>query len=635
MNTLLRNTLLILLCAAAFAPALRADDSGPPENELIAVLNGANAGWEAKYQACYNLRRMGTAASVPALAALLDDEHLSHMARYALEPLDAPEAGEALRAALDSVSDAHKIGIMTTLGVQRDTAAVTQIAALAQSDDTAVAEAALAALGRIGGTDAIAALLGMSGEADRKHPMATGAALLDAATRSEDDHAPLFEQLMDESWPEAIRLGAFRALAHAKPGQSPKHIQAALTGSNVHLRDFAAQLVAEVGGPKLTKRYAKLLAELPDEGKLALLRGLANRGDAEARRAVLAQLRKGSAPVKLAAMQALGSIGTPEDVPLLAKNLEGDADTADYARKSLTTLRVDGIDEALAGAIEGSSAVVEAGLLGILAERGAPQALTVAIDALDSDAAVVRVAALETVSQLGTAEQAPSAIGLLDDSDTGASEVAAKALGRICAREGDAALAPIKDALTSASPAVAAVLVRNLGRIGTPDALAALTPAIDSEHAEVSDAALATLAEWPGQEARPQLLALAKAGGDAREDALKGFVRLARAEPDAGQKVAALSEASALAQTKQERWMILAAWGTLPDPAALAALSKDLDDEEVANEAASALMNIAPELAKRDDAARKAVAEALERVVNQTKSQAIRDRASSLLKDLR
>ena len=67
---------------------------------------------------------IGTAESVPALAALLPDKDLSHMARYALERIPAPEAGAALRDALPKLSGALKVGVIGSLGVRRDAASV-------------------------------------------------------------------------------------------------------------------------------------------------------------------------------------------------------------------------------------------------------------------------------------------------------------------------------------------------------------------------------------------------------------------------------------------------------------------------------------------------------------------------------
>ena len=44
-------------------------------------------------------------------------------------------------------------------------------------------------------------------------------------------------------------------------------------------RDMASQIVAETPGQEATKRYAESLARLPVDGQVALLRGLAGRGD--------------------------------------------------------------------------------------------------------------------------------------------------------------------------------------------------------------------------------------------------------------------------------------------------------------------------------------------------------------------
>src|SRR6266566_4130637 len=56
------------------------------QQKLIRVLM-SDASAQAKDAACAQLKRIGTASSVPALSALLLDENLSHSARYALEPM--------------------------------------------------------------------------------------------------------------------------------------------------------------------------------------------------------------------------------------------------------------------------------------------------------------------------------------------------------------------------------------------------------------------------------------------------------------------------------------------------------------------------------------------------------------------
>ena len=116
------------------------------ETRLAAVLK-TEASRAAKDVVCRALKTIGTAASVPALAALLADEKLSHMARYALERIPAPEAGQALRTALPKVTGKLKIGMISSLGVRGEEASLAPLQALLADSDAAVAQAAAHALG--------------------------------------------------------------------------------------------------------------------------------------------------------------------------------------------------------------------------------------------------------------------------------------------------------------------------------------------------------------------------------------------------------------------------------------------------------------------------------------------------------
>jgi HEAT repeat protein len=112
----------------------------------------------AKDFVCRKLMLIGTAASVPALSALVGDKDLSHMARYALERIPSKEAAAALCEAAGKLSGALKIGAISSLGSRGDNEAVSVLAGLVGDGDAAVAKAAAAALGAIGTSDAAAAL---------------------------------------------------------------------------------------------------------------------------------------------------------------------------------------------------------------------------------------------------------------------------------------------------------------------------------------------------------------------------------------------------------------------------------------------------------------------------------------------
>ena len=149
-------------CAAVEAEVRKATPPEYPalEARLLAVLKSPDATGDCKNFVCRQLATAGSPVCVPAVAPLLLDEKTSHMARFALEPNLSPAAGAALRAALPQVKGKLLVGVISSIGVRRDAQAVEALAALVVSDDSAVAMAAIAAIGNIGVGDAIKALEG-------------------------------------------------------------------------------------------------------------------------------------------------------------------------------------------------------------------------------------------------------------------------------------------------------------------------------------------------------------------------------------------------------------------------------------------------------------------------------------------
>lgn len=134
-------------------PAARKD----LEERLIAVLK-TELPQPAKGAVCRALRIVGTPAAVPALASMLTDEKLSHMARFALERMSGTEACSALLAVLPKSSGKIQLGIISSLGVQGGSAAIAPLVDLLENTDPLVASAAACALGDMGTPDAAKAL---------------------------------------------------------------------------------------------------------------------------------------------------------------------------------------------------------------------------------------------------------------------------------------------------------------------------------------------------------------------------------------------------------------------------------------------------------------------------------------------
>ena len=189
------------------------------ETRLAAVLK-TGASRAAKDFVCRTLKMIGTAESVPALAALLPDKDLSHMARYALERIPAPEAAQAMRDAVPKLSGALKVGVIGSLGVRRDAASVPALAAALGDADKAVACAAACALGDIGSPEAAKALGGFAKKAPEGVKLAVADARLACAERlladgKKAEAMAIYKSLSGEDQPKHVRLAATRGLLSA------------------------------------------------------------------------------------------------------------------------------------------------------------------------------------------------------------------------------------------------------------------------------------------------------------------------------------------------------------------------------------------------------------------------------------
>jgi len=122
---------------------------------LVRILTDTNSSEFQKAKACQRIGELGAKEAVPALAALLGDEHLSVYARYGLEPITDPSADDALRAALSKLKGNQLIGVINSIGKRRDSKASPALARMLHGPDPEVARAAAAALGNIGGVSSV------------------------------------------------------------------------------------------------------------------------------------------------------------------------------------------------------------------------------------------------------------------------------------------------------------------------------------------------------------------------------------------------------------------------------------------------------------------------------------------------
>ncbi|MHC4251746.1 MAG: ThuA domain-containing protein, partial [Planctomycetota bacterium] len=355
-----------------------ADARADLRKRLVALVGDAAATRDGRAFACIELSLIATPDDVPALARLLPEEGLHHAARSALERVPGREATAALRDALPGLKEGLLVGAVNSLGERRDPAASRALSRLLHGDDAAAAEAAVRALGRIGGPGAARFLVAAEGKLSGGAASAWTDALLCCADSrlsagSARRSAIMYRMAAVTSMPVRVRFAALRGLVAAEPAESASAVIGALRDEDATMQKLAPRLVTEVAGEAATRAFARELPKLPPGAQASLIAALAARGDAAAGEAILKSATSDDAAVRLAALTALGKLGDASVVPVLIARAGGaSGDEQRAARSALAGLRGDGIDAALLSRTTGAKPAECVEAIRALSARRAP-----------------------------------------------------------------------------------------------------------------------------------------------------------------------------------------------------------------------------------------------------------------------
>jgi hypothetical protein len=173
-----------------------------------------------------------------------------------------------------------------------------------------------------------------------------------------------------------------------------------------------------------------------------------------------------------------------------------------------------------------------------------------------------------------------------------------------------------------------------LGRLGTAKALEAVRAAAKDSDADVQDAAIRALADWPNAAPLADLLAIAKADAKPARQvlALRGYVRLVGVASAPGtEKVGMFRQALALAKRPEEKKMVLAGTADAPSLESLEMAKGYLADADLKAEAAVAVIKIAAAIGGSDQDAAKA---ALKQVIAAPPGDAAKQQAQDALNSI-
>jgi HEAT repeat protein len=575
------------------------------EKQLLAVLQSPQATPDCKKFVCRELVVVGSTAAVPALAALLRDEDMSHMARYALARIAGPEAGKALRDALDKAKGLPLAGIVSSLGDRRDREAVGALAKLTKSNDAMVAEAAVAALGKMGGDEALTAINGVGEPEGAK--LATVA--LDAKLRCADQFLAegqkgkargVYMAISTAAKTTHVRTAALRGLVLTAGADAASVLLRPLLGDDPNMQAAAIGLLREVPGEAATKAFAEPLPKLAPATQVLLIGALADRPDKAAAPAILAAMKNADDKVRAAAATALGNVGDASAVPvLLAAAASPNADEANAARASLTRLSAPGADEAILAALKQADAKGRAELVRCLAARRAAGTVPALISLVDDESEDVRREAFTAIGNLADEKTFPSLVKLLVEAKGDAARHAAEravvaVAGRL--KKEDQRDAALLAAYPGADVAAKGSLLRLFAKFGGAKPLATTREALKDADAQIRDAAIRALSTWPDPEAADALLDIIKTTKDNthRVLALRGYVRLVALPSDrpAAETLKRCQEAFSLATNAVEKKLVLSAMADVHHPGTIKIIEPYLADAELKAEAEAAIKKI-------------------------------------------
>lgn len=609
--------------------------------DLVAVLKpGADRKQFA--DACRELAQLGSPEAIAPLAAVLADENLNHMARYALEPIDSPAVDQAFRDALPKLTGRPLAGVVTSLGVRRDAKAVKLLTPLLVHSDPQVAQAAARALGDIGNLDAADALRKTLPAGDT---LAIYEGLLRCAEHlhaaSQTRHArDLYAMLRDAAAPHQVRAGGLRGLILTSGSEAPRVLQQALHNSDYTQFAAAARTAQETSAPAITETLAAELPKLAPDRQIVLLQTLAFKADPIGLAAVVNASRSQDKAIRLAALRALPQFENPTvGNALLEPMFDADKDIARAAQDGMAGLLGRDADTAVVALL--SHANVQRRLIGVdLVSRRRMATALPDVSRLAADAdPKVRIAAIQCAGELGGKAQLPFLLDLLQhpksDQDM---EAAENALEVVSVKPGsrEPAVAAIQAQLGKSEPAQKSALLRVLTTIGGPEALTSVRNALADASADVRAAAVRSLAGWSTPDAAPDLLKLARESGSNTEKtvALRGYLAMAaRGDVAEPQRIEMCRQAAPQVERAEEKRLLLAALGSVNSPDALPLLESYLADSAVKDEAATAMLSLADKLLKRDNAAQLAprLVGPLEKVVQNTTNEKLTGQAKALL----
>lgn len=544
------------------------DDRGAVERGLIDLVEAADATPEGRESACRLLAIVGSNASLPALERQSGDARLGEAARMAIEAIGTPESAETCRRRLDGTTGAARIGWINTLGNLRDRKAVAQLARLVETDHRETADAALAALGRIGTAEAMdaicAARVPAAFEGARDHAGLACAGRL-AAEGHPDVAEATYARCAESERDAAVRVAGVIGGSRIEGAAAVPGVLALFRdGSPMALRAAAACVAEWPRDESITTSLGAILPELRPPARIVLMTALAERGDRAALKDVVAMAKTGTDEVRDTAFNVLSSMGDASIADAVLPTAIAGVAAAEQCLARIPDPGVDAWLIATIGKLNDPASLPV--LMRVMAARGSRGGVPVLLGHLNHRDQSVRdasLAALGDVARAEDLERLVSTIGLLSEPRERDAMERSVIAAAFRTDSGERLTGMIRARMKTADEPVAMALIRIAGGVGGPAALTFVRESLKDPRAAVMDVAIRALAAWPDSSAAATVLELASSSPETVHHVLclRGYVRLAElvGKQNKAEAAAMCEAALSVARRDEERELLKAA----------------------------------------------------------------------------
>ena len=596
-----------------------------------------NASFAAKQYICEKLSVMGTEKSIPALQKLLQKDKTAEIALYALERIPGDAVTAMLMSEMKKANKKNKLAIINVLGRRGDREVVDTAVSLLKKGDAKTKSAMIKVLGELGGKKAISALNDIY--KNKKYRKEATAALINAAEicvkhGNKKPAYAIYDKIYKDGQKGHVQYAALLGMIKTSDKNSSEIILGILTGKDKSMYGAAIQLVREIPYDQDVTPIIKAIPNFTTEQQVQLISSLAGRKDAVVVKAFNDAIKSENNELKIAGLKALKLSGDKNSIIVFAKTAaESKGNVRVAAREGLYQINADGVNEEILNQIAATDGKVKIELIKAVRERrisGAQNALAAVIKNDKNEKA--RVEAIRSWRDVAVAGDLDALLDFLvnaksSDERAGLQKAVLAAVDKLPEGSQKSKKLLIKMSKTSDVNAQASI-IEILGKIGDPISLGPIYNALKNKNQEIKIAGTRALADWPDATPIDDVYKIAATSNDEKQRILsiRGYIRMisiaTKYTPE--EKIKAYQDAMNLAKSIEEKRTVLSGVSQVVSVNSLKFVEKYLDDPQLKEEAAAAVIKIGTKLS---DEVASDVKPAMEKVLDVTNNDVFKSQA--------